>query len=311
MPNDLSGDGYVELLAHPDGTTHFGVWTALLMVASRTRPRGALVREGRPHDSESLARMMRQPETVVRAAIERLLQIGLLEADSGKSRNNKRLPQHPGAPRQHRAATKSREGALEQKGTEHHHQEGNRTKKKGTRTEPEGTERAREELKAEGSRACVSTAAASSQKGDDADGKPGIAYASSEDELKAIYLSKTGEPITAELLHVIGANLELSGVSLVDFIVEVRKHTQNAWRNTPGFLRDLSKRFRTKTRQASAPLTVAEVSAKNYQCPVCHSKTPGEGAVLTAGKSVPCECASPEYIGRQRERGLFQPEATL
>ena len=50
--------------------------------------------------------------------------------------------------------------------------------------------------------------------------------------------------------------------------------------------------------------------AKNYQCPVCHSKTPGEGAVLINDKSVPCECASPEWIARQRARGIFEPEPT-
>ena len=165
-------------------------------------------------------------------------------------------------------------------------------------------------MKTEDSRAAVSAAAASSQKGDDADENPGVGYASPEDELKAMYQTKAREPITTELLHAIRANLELSGVSLGDFVVEVRKHTQNAWRNPPGFLRDLSKRFRAKTRLASAPLTVAEVIAKNYQCSVCHSKTPGEGAVLIDGKSVPCECASPEWIERQRARGIFDPENT-
>ena len=50
MPNDLSADSYVELLAHPDGPAHLGVWTGLLMVASRAKPRGSLVRDdGRPH----------------------------------------------------------------------------------------------------------------------------------------------------------------------------------------------------------------------------------------------------------------------
>jgi hypothetical protein len=163
-------------------------------------------------------------------------------------------------------------------------------------------------LKTEDSSAAVSAAAAASQNGDDVDENPGIGYVSPEDELKTIYLAKAGEPITTELLHAIRANLELSGVSLGDFVVEVRKHTRNPWRNPPGFLRDLSKRFRAKTRHASAPLTEAEVIAKNYRCSVCRSKTPGEGAVLIEGKSVPSECASPEWIERQRARGVFDPE---
>jgi hypothetical protein len=302
-PNDLSADSYVELVSNDDGSAHFGVWIALLMVASRTKPRGSLLWEdGRPHTTESLARLTRLPEAIVRTAIERLLEIGLLEIGGDKSRRKSKLTPHPSAGIPQDAAVSRQEGAVEGKGKEHHHQE-----EKGT--EKKGTERAREELKTEDSRASVS-AAASSQNGDYADENPGVEYASPEDELKAIYLAKTGEPIATDLLHAIRANLELFGVSSGDFVIEVRKHTQNAWRNPPGFLRDLSKRFRTKTRQASAPLTVAEVIAKNYQCSVCHSKTPGEGAVLVAGKSVPCECASSEYIARQRERGLFEPEAT-
>jgi hypothetical protein len=43
VPNDLSADSYVELVSHEDGAAHLGVWIALLMVASRARPRGSLV----------------------------------------------------------------------------------------------------------------------------------------------------------------------------------------------------------------------------------------------------------------------------
>jgi hypothetical protein len=32
MPNDLSADSYVELMAHLEGTAHLGVWTGILMV---------------------------------------------------------------------------------------------------------------------------------------------------------------------------------------------------------------------------------------------------------------------------------------
>ena len=304
-PNDLSADSYVELVSNDDGAAHFGVWIALLMVASRTKSRGSLVWEdGRPHTTESLARLTRLPEVIVRTAIERLLEIGLLEIGGDKSRRKSKLTPHPSAGISREPAVSPQEGAVEGKGREHHHQE-----EKGT--EKNGKERAREGLKTEDSRAAVSAGAASSQKGDDADENPGVGYASPEDELKAIYQAKAKEPITTELLHVIRANLELSGVSPGDFVVEVRKHTQNAWRNPPGFLRDLSKRFRAKTRQASAPLTVAEVIAKNYRCSVCHSRTPGEGAVPgQGGKLVPCECASAEYIERQRARGVFEPEDT-
>lgn len=310
-PNDLSADSYVELVSRDEGAAHFGAWMALLMVASRAKPRGSLAWEdGRPHTAESLARLTRLPEGIVRTAIDRLLAIGLLETGVDKSRRKSKLTPHPGAGIPRGPAVLPQEGAVEGKGREHHHQEGNRTEKKGTRTEPKGTERVREELKTEDLRASASAVAASSQSGDDVDENPGVVYASPEDELKAIYKAKAREAITTELLHAIRANLEISCVSLGDFVVEARKHAQNPWRNPPGFLRNLSKHFRAKTRPASAPLTVAEVAAKNYQCPVCHSKTPGVGAVLIEGKSVPCVCASPEYIARQRERGLFEPEAT-
>ena len=87
MPNDPSADSYVELLNHPEGWAHLGVWTGLLMVASRAKPRGSLVREdGRPHSTESLARVMRQPETLVKTAVDRLLEMGVLETGANKPR---------------------------------------------------------------------------------------------------------------------------------------------------------------------------------------------------------------------------------
>ena len=166
------------------------------MVASRAKPRGSLAWEdGRPHTAESLARLTRLPEGIVRTAIERLLSIGLLEIGGDKSRRKSKLTSHPTAGIPREPAVTPQEGAVEGKGREHHHQEGKRTEKKGT-------ERAREALETEDSRASASAAAASSQKGDDADEDPGVAYDSLGDELKAIYIAKTGEPITTELLHV-------------------------------------------------------------------------------------------------------------
>jgi hypothetical protein len=115
--------------------------------------------------------------------------------------------------------------------------------------------------------------------------------------------------MTIDVLSSIRSNLELTLVSMDDFVLEVRKHAQNDWRNPPGFLRDLSKRFRAKTRPASAPVTAAEAEEKNYRCPHCSSRVRGEGVILGAnGKPAPCSCASPEYIARQRERGVFAEE---
>jgi hypothetical protein len=308
-PNDLSADGYVEIVGHEQGAAHFGVWNAVLMVASRAKPRrGFLIKDdGRPHNEESLARVTRLPEAVVRDALRRLLQIGLLEIVEPDSHEINNLPPHPGAGNPQDPAGKPQQGAVEGKGTEHHHQEGNLLEKNGTRKEPEGTERARGDLAPEHSSAASGDAF--SHIGADDGGHSGALYVSPEDELKAIYQAKAGEPITVELLRAIRTNLELAGVPIADFVAAVRKQAPNKWRNPPGFLRDLSKRFHAKTRVAAQPVTAAEAAARDYQCPKCFSRRQGEGAVPGCdGLPVPCTCASPEWIARQRARGLFVAE---
>jgi len=308
--NDLGADWYAELVAHDEGAAQLGVWYALLMVASRATPRGGLVRgDGQAHTAESLARVTRLSEPLVKAAIERLLQIGLIEITGDKRRRKNELRSHPPATRSHSVAGKPQGGAVERKGTEHHHQERKRRGKEQQRTEPDGTEGAGEESTTERSDAHSGVGSDFPEKGDDEGEHPEDPYASSEDELKAIYQSKSGEPITVDLLSAIRSNLELTLVSMDDFVLEVRKHAKNDWRNPPGFLRDLSKRFRTKTRPASAPVTAAEAEEKSYRCPICSSRVRGEGVIFDArGKLAPCSCASPEYIARERERGVFAEE---
>ena len=310
-PNDLSADGYVELVGHPDGAAHLGVWYAALMVASRAKPRrGLLVKEdGRPHTAESIARVTRLHVGVVKDALRRLLEIGLLEVYDPDAPETNNLPPHPGAGNPQDPASKPQEGAVEGKGTEHHHQEGKRIGKEanGKRTEPDGTERARDAFKTDRSSACSSDASFPRSADDEA--KPGEVYASPEDELKAIYLEKAGEPIPIAVLDAIRVNLELTQVRMADFVAKVKKsHLHGNWRNPAGFLRDLSKRFRSKTRPASAPVTAAEAEEKNYRCQFCDSRVRGEGALLIDGKLVPCTCASPEWIERKRERGIFALE---
>ena len=80
---NLAGDGYTELLNHPNGPAHFGGWIGLVEVAALCEPRGTLVRgNGKPHDPESLSRITRIPEAVLTEAIPRLLNIGWLEWDA-------------------------------------------------------------------------------------------------------------------------------------------------------------------------------------------------------------------------------------
>lgn len=307
--NDLSADGYVELVGHPEGAAHLGVWYAALMVASRAKPRrGLLIKDdGRPHTAESIARVTRLPEAVVSEALRRLLKIGLLEVCDPDVPETNNLPPHPDAGTPQERASKPQEGAVEGKGTEHHHQEGKRIGKEanGKRTEPDGTERDWRKT-GHSSQAC---SAGSFQRSVDDEAKLGEVYASPEDALKAIYLAKAAEPIPVVVLSAIRTNLELTQVTLDEFVDELKKHhLQGNWRNPAGFLIDFSRRYRSKIRSASAPLTAAEAEEKNYRCLICSSTVRGEGVRLVDDKLVPCSCASHEYISRERERGIFSEE---
>jgi hypothetical protein len=303
MPNDLSAHRYVELVAHEDGAAHFAVWVALLMVASRATPRGLLVREdGRPHTPESLALATRLPQNVIEATIERLLRMNLLELSGDKPRKKTKLASHPDAARSQAGAVEPQEGATEGKGIEHHHQEGNR---KESELEQKRTERPQLKRTAVKSVALDNFRSTRFPRRADDDDKPAH-YASPDEELKAIYAAKTGRPITFEVLDAIRLNLELACVPMSDFVAEVKKHARNEWRIPAGFLRDLSRHFRSKTQTAGSPVTAAEAAEKKYQCPQCRSRVRGEGAVLDVhGKAVPCVCATEEYIARQRARGIF------
>src|SRR5687767_7543220 len=81
FPNKHDGDGFTELLDHPNGAAHYGAWCAIVQVASKCDPRGTLSRDGaRPHDVASLSRITRIPEPVLTEAIQRLINpIGWLE----------------------------------------------------------------------------------------------------------------------------------------------------------------------------------------------------------------------------------------
>lgn len=82
VPNKHDGDGYTELLDHPNGAAHFGAWCAIVEVASKCAPRGDLVRQdGKPHDSYSLSRQTRIPATVFDEVLPRLIDIGWIESD--------------------------------------------------------------------------------------------------------------------------------------------------------------------------------------------------------------------------------------
>ncbi|MBZ5585683.1 MAG: hypothetical protein LAQ30_26485, partial [Acidobacteriia bacterium] len=106
IPNRMDGDGYTELVDHPNGAAHLGAWVAIVQVASRCTPRGALMREsGQPHNAESLARITRLPVDVFAEATLRLLKIGWLEEIP---QNTATIPQLPATIPQSKYAEQNR-----------------------------------------------------------------------------------------------------------------------------------------------------------------------------------------------------------
>jgi uncharacterized phage protein (TIGR02220 family) len=102
VPNRHDGDGYNEIMDHPDGLAHFAAWILILQVASKckhqipqegagstARPcdvRGSLMRgDKKPHDAKSLSRVTRCPEKVFREAIPRLIEVDWIEIITVKS----------------------------------------------------------------------------------------------------------------------------------------------------------------------------------------------------------------------------------
>lgn len=83
IPNKMDGDGFTELVDHPQGAAHYGAWMAIVLTASRCGERGTLLRStGKPHDSASLSRISRIPAKVFDEAIPRLEKIGWLRRKS-------------------------------------------------------------------------------------------------------------------------------------------------------------------------------------------------------------------------------------
>jgi hypothetical protein len=140
-------------------------------------------------------------------------------------------------------------------------------------------------------------------RSDDDDSNP-TKYAAAKDELKAI-VSKAGQPLRVSDLDSIEALLAGAGVTWDAFVAEARRHSWSRVTNPIGFLKSLAKSFRAKTQLASAPLTAAEAEERDYQCPKCFSRIRGEGVRLEGTKTVPCECASPEYVRKMIERKVM------
>lgn len=120
MPTKHDGDGYTDLVSHPNGPAHFGAWCAIVQVAAKCNPRGTLVRSPvakndpagipqepaarlRAHDSGSLSRITHLPAALFDEVIPRLLfEIGWLEEIDSQAietattyKNPAGIPQEP------------------------------------------------------------------------------------------------------------------------------------------------------------------------------------------------------------------------
>lgn len=94
VPNKQDGDGYTDLLDHPDGVAHYGAWMAIILAASKCGTRGTLLRgTGEPHDARSLSRMTRVPVSVIQATLPRLVSIGWIETETITGKDDAEIPQ--------------------------------------------------------------------------------------------------------------------------------------------------------------------------------------------------------------------------
>lgn len=84
VPNKTNGEGYTDLVDHPDGAAHLGAWLAIIEAASTKEPREnrGLLPDGDgtiPGISRSLGRISRLPGKIFEEVLPRLLRIGWVE----------------------------------------------------------------------------------------------------------------------------------------------------------------------------------------------------------------------------------------
>jgi len=121
MPTKMDGDGFTELMDHPNGTAHMGAWHLMAKVAARCRPRGTLMRAvGVPHNSTSLARITRVPKEIFDEALPRFLNVGWIE-DLRAPEPVRAIPQGGAAPESQDGAPSGEERRGEERREEETH----------------------------------------------------------------------------------------------------------------------------------------------------------------------------------------------
>jgi hypothetical protein len=145
LPNKHDGDGYTELLDHPNGAAHYGAWCAIVQVASKGKHpaegcdipagccecRGVLLREGdRAHDPDSLSRLTRIPSLVFAEVLPRLVSIGWMSVNEPQPPMSELDSESPQGDAVSRSSPVRR--GMRKRDTEQNRTEQNRTEGKGT-----------------------------------------------------------------------------------------------------------------------------------------------------------------------------------
>ena len=113
---------------------------------------------------------------------------------------------------------------------------------------------------------------------------------SPEADLVALAQSK-GQLLTEPTLRLIRENLELRGVTLDEFVADVRPHFRNNILNPSGFLINRARHFHQLSRPA-AVLVRSPTVRPAISCGVCK----GQKFVLTEKEIKPCpECSTAEF----------------
>jgi hypothetical protein len=132
----------------------------------------------------------------------------------------------------------------------------------------------------------------------------GLGGLSPEAELIALARGK-GQLLTEHTLRLIRDTLELRGVTLAEFVTDVRLHFRNAIRNPSGFLINRARHFGTLSRPAVAPPAAATAPkhAEVDRGDACK----GDRLVIKDQQIQPCpKCSTPEFrrewLQREAER---------
>lgn len=74
IPVKQDGSGYRRLIQHKDGAAHLGCWIAIVQIAAKCTPRGALIgSDGSPYDLSDISFMCGILQNLLESAVDRLL----------------------------------------------------------------------------------------------------------------------------------------------------------------------------------------------------------------------------------------------